>query len=395
MTGSQGPQAASGVGRSDVPELTEVRVGFIALTDCASLVVASTQGFDRRHGIRLVLSRQPSWAAVRDKLLSGQLHAAHALYGLVLGVQTGIGGVERDMAVLMTLNQNGQAITLSRQLVDRGVSDGASLAALVEREPSRLKFAQTFPTGTHAMWLNYWLAAHDIDPRYDVRITTVPPPQMVEAMRQGEIQGFCAGEPWNQLAISEKVGFTVATSQQVWPGHPEKVLATTAAFVAGNPNAARALTAAVLEASRWIEASEANRRKTAALIAQPDCVAVPEAIITPRMTGEYSDGCGRSWHDPERLKFFDGGQVNFPYLSDAMWFLTQQRRWGLLGSDPDYLAVARAVNRIDVYRDAAAQIGVSLPAGEMRSARLMDGTVWDGSDPNAYAASFAGSAVAA
>ena len=149
---------------SDAPEKKEVKIGFIPLTDCASVVIASVMEFDEKYGIKIVPSKEASWAAVRDKLVNGELDAAHVLYGLVYGVQMGIGGPKKDMAVLMTLNHNGQAITLSNQLKDKGAIDGATLKALIDKEKREYTFAQTFPTGTHAMWLYYWLAAHGINP---------------------------------------------------------------------------------------------------------------------------------------------------------------------------------------------------------------------------------------
>jgi nitrate/nitrite transport system substrate-binding protein len=166
------------------------------------------------------------------------------------------------------------------------------------------------------------------------------------------------------------------------------VLGTTADWVAKNPNAARALTAAVLEASRWIDASVANRRTTAETIASRSYVNTDMDVIVGRMLGRYENGLGKSWDDPNAMKFFKDGAVNFPWLSDGMWFLTQHRRWGLLDKDPDYLAVAKAINRIDIYKQAATAAGVSLPKGDMRSAKLIDGVVWDGKDPAKYAAGF-------
>src|SRR4051794_32959930 len=145
---------------SDAPEKKEVKVGFIPLTDCASVVIASVMEFDKKYGIKIVPSKEASWAAVRDKLVNGELDAAHVLYGLIYGVQMGIGGPKKDMAVLMNLNHNGQAITLSNQLKDKGATDGVKLKALVDREKREYTFAQTFPTGTHAMWIYYWLAAN-------------------------------------------------------------------------------------------------------------------------------------------------------------------------------------------------------------------------------------------
>lgn len=373
---------------TDTPEKDSVRIGYIALTDCASVVMAAVLGFDRRHGIKIELSREASWAGVRDKLNNGELDAAHALYGMVYGTQLGIGAVRRDMAVLMNLNHNGQAITLSRQLAAQGAVDGPSLAQLMRTRPRTYTFAQTFPTGTHAMWLYYWLAAHGIDPLRDARVITVAPPQMVAHMRAGHMDGFCAGEPWGGDAVLAGVGVTAATSQQIWPGHPEKVLGCTADFADRHPATCRAMVAAVLEASRWIAASEANQREAAAALAASQYVNASPEAITERFLGHYQDGLGGRWDDPAHLDFYDDGRVNFPYLSDGMWFMTQLRRWGLLKEDPDYLAVAGRVNRLDLYRAGAALAGVPVPAGSLRASTLIDGVVWDGSDPAAYAASF-------
>ena len=281
---------------SDAPQLKTLRVGFIPLTDCAPLVMAVVKGFDKKHGISLQLSKEASWAAVRDKLTSGELDAAHALYGMIYGLQLGVAGRAHKMANLMTLNQNGQAITLSRQLRDMGVSDAQSLRQKVAASPAgTYTFAHTFPTSTHAMWLYYWLANANIDPIRDIRTLVVPPPQMVMNMKIGSLSGYCVGEPWNQRAISGNVGFTAATSQQIWPDHPEKILAARAQWVDENPDSARALTAAVLEACRWIEASDANRRETAKIIAGRAYLNVAPEIIEGRMLGRYEDGLGKRW----------------------------------------------------------------------------------------------------
>src|SRR5512132_2697339 len=178
---------------SDAPEKKEVKIGFIPLTDCASVVIASVMEFDKKYGIKIVPTKEASWASVRDKLVNGELDAAHVLYGLVYGVQLGIGGPKKDMALLMNLNHNGQAITLSNQLKDKGAGDGTTLKALIEKEKREYTFAHTFPTGTHAMWIYYWLATYGINPLTDVKTITVPPPQMVAKMRVGNMDGFCVG----------------------------------------------------------------------------------------------------------------------------------------------------------------------------------------------------------
>ena len=372
---------------SDAPEKTEVKVGFIPLTDCASVVIASVMGFDKKYGIKIVPSKEASWAAVRDKLVNGELDAAHVLYGLIYGVQMGIGGPKKDMANLMTLNNNGQAITLSAQLKAKGAVDGASLARLIKAEPREYTFAQTFPTGTHAMWLYYWLATYGVNPFTEAKVITVPPPQMVANMRVDNMDGYCVGEPWNARAIRDKIGFTAVTTQQIWKDHPEKILGTSADWVAKHPNTARALIMAVLDASRYID-TMSNRSQVAKIIAAKSYVNTDVDSIEGRMHGQYDNGLGKQWKDPNYMKFFNDGQVNFPYLSDGMWFLTQHKRWGLLKTDPDYLAEARKVNQIKLYTEAATQLKIAVPKSPMRTSKFIDGVVWDGKDPAKYAASF-------
>ena len=373
---------------SDKPEKEEVRIGFIPLTDCASVVMASVLGIDKKHGVKIVPSKEASWAGVRDKLVNGELDFAHVLYGLVYGVHLGVGGPKKDMAVLMTLNHNGQAITLSKKLADKGAVDGPSLAKLMAAEKREYTFAQTFPTGTHAMWLYYWLAASGIHPLKDAKAIVVPPPQMVANMRVGNMDGFCVGEPWGQRAIMDGIGITAATTQDIWKDHPEKVLGATGDFVKKYPNTARAVTAAILEAGQWIDASLSNKARMAETIAGKSYVNTSVDAINQRILGRYTNGLGKNWDDPHPMRFFNDGAVNFPYLSDGMWFLTQHKRWGLLKDHPDYLKVATEINRIDIYKQAAAATKTPVPASPMRSSKLIDGVTWDGKEPARYADAF-------
>ncbi len=374
---------------SDAPEKTEVKIGFIPLTDCASVVMAAELGLDKKYGVKIVPTKEASWPGVRDKLVNGELDFAHVLYGLIYGVHMGTAGPRKDMAVLMNLNHNGQAITLSKKLADKGAVNAASLAKLMTAEKREYTFAQTFPTGTHAMWIYYWLASAGINPFKDAKVITVPPPQMVANMRVGNMDGFCVGEPWNHRAIIDGIGITAATTQEVWKDHPEKVLGTTAEFCEKYPNTARAVTAAILEAGKWIDSGLQNKLKMAETIAQRAYVNTGVDAINQRILGRYQNGLGKTWDDPDHMKFFNEGKVNFPYLSDGMWFLTQHKRWGLIKSHPDYLGIARQINRIDIYKQAAAATKTPLPASEMRSSKLIDGVVWDGKDPARYADSFA------
>ena len=382
------PMSGAWAAGSDKPELEEVTVGIIPLTDCSSVVMAAVKGFDKKYGIKINISKEASWAAVRDKLVNGELHASHVLYGLIYGVQLGIGGPKKDMAVLMALNNNGQAITLSNALRDKGAVDGTSLQKVVAKKDKEYTFAQTFPTGTHAMWLYYWLATYGIDPFRDVKNIVVPPPQMVANMRVGNMDGFCVGEPWGQRAIIDKIGFTAVTSQDIWTDHPEKVLGCTREFVTKYPNTARAMVCAVLEASMWIDASAVNRSATADVVSAKSYINTDADVIRSRMIGQYENGLGKSWSEKNYMKFYNDGAVNYPYLSDGMWFLTQHKRWGLLKTDPDYLAVAKQINQTEMYKQAASIVKAPLPKSDFRTSKLIDGTVWDGKDPKKYAASF-------
>jgi nitrate/nitrite transport system substrate-binding protein len=373
---------------SDAPEKKEVKIGFIPLTDCASIVMASVLGIDQKYGVKIIPSKEASWASVRDKLLSGENDMTHLLYGMAYGTQMGIGGPQRDMNVLMTLNNNGQAITLSKKLADKGAVDLPGLAKLMRNEKREYTFAQTFPTGTHAMWLYYWLASGGIDPFKDTKVITVPPPQMVANMRVGNMDGFSVGEPWNHRAIADGIGITAVTSQEIWKDHPEKVLGTTADFAKKYPNTCRAVTAAIIEAGKWIDAGLQNKTKMTETIADKSYVNTSVDVINQRILGRYQNGLGKTWDDPNHMKFYNDGVVGYPYLSDGIWFLTQHKRWGLLKDHPDYLAVAKSVNRTDIYKQAALAAKANVPKSDMRTSKFIDGVIWDGSNPAKYADGF-------
>jgi ABC-type nitrate/sulfonate/bicarbonate transport system substrate-binding protein len=363
-------------------EKTHLRLGFVALSDVAPLVAAKLLEFGHAHGLTLELCRQPSWAAVRDKLLSGELDAAHVLYGLVYGVQLGLGGPQTDMAVLMVLNRNGQAITLSNRLADALAEHGTLPKALATlgRKPV---FAQTFPTGTHAMWLYYWLASQGMHPLCDIESVAIPPPQMVAALAEERLDGFCVGEPWNAMAEADGVGRTVAYTSEVWPDHPEKVLACRRDFVSANPNAAQALVQTMLEACRWLDGA-GHREEIARWLARPEFIGIDEALIAARLGNEIAASAPRGLP----IRFFDNGAVNYPRASDGAWFLTQFERWGMIDARADYAEIAAQINQTQLYREAAARVGVAVPGDDI-SQVLVDGKVWGSSTPSAtYAQSF-------
>ncbi|VVE71818.1 nitrate ABC transporter substrate-binding protein [Pandoraea captiosa] len=358
----------------DVPEKRHLRVGFIALSDAAPLVVAKRLELGHEHGLTLELSRESSWAAIRDKLLTGELDAAHSLYGLVYGVQLGIGGPREDMAVLMVLNRNGQAVTVTPALADAMADTGELRAALASlgRKPV---FAQTFPTGTHAMFLNYWFAAQGIDPLTDIDSIVIPPAHMVAAMEEGGLDGFCCGEPWHAVAQARGLGRTVAVSSDIWPDHPEKVLASRRDFVTRYPKTALALVRTLLSACRWLD-MPGHRAEAAGWLAEPAWVGAPRDLIAARLLGDFGRLAGR--HALLPVSFFDEGVVNYPHPTDGMWFVSQYRRWGMI--DDEALAhaaqTAAAVSQTALFEVAARAEGVpvvSSPASET----LCDARVWD------------------
>lgn len=363
-------------------EKTHLRLGFVALSDAAPLVAAKLLEFGHAHGLTLELCRQPSWAAVRDKLLSGDLDAAHVLYGLVYGVQLGLGGPQADMALLMVLNRNGQAITLSNRLADALAEHGTLPKALATLGRKPL-FAQTFPTGTHAMWLYYWLASHSVHPLRDIESVVIPPPQMVAALAEDKLDGLCVGEPWNAMAEAEGVGRTVAYTSEVWPDHPEKVLACRRDFVGAHPNTARALVQTMLEACRWLDGA-GHREEIARWLARPEFIGIDEALIAARLGNEIAASAPRGLP----VRFFDNGAVNYPRAADGAWFLTQFERWGMIDARADYAEIAAHINQTQLYREAATRVGIALPGNESAQV-LIDGMVWSNDTAsNAYAQRF-------
>jgi len=370
----------------DAPEQPIVRLGYLPLTDCAPLAVAAVLDIGRRFGLHLELQAAPSWATLRDRLLCGEIDAAHCLHGLVYDVQLGILGVQRDMAILMNLNRNGQAITVDARLTDAGVRDGESLARWVRRTPSS-SWAHTFPAGTHALWLCYWLAAHGIHPLEQVRMLTVPPPRMVERLGARGMQGFCAGEPWSAMGVHDGLGFTIATSQSIWPDHPEKVLASTRSWVNEHPNTARALVMTLLEAARYAD-DPAHHEAVARLLVGCAHVQAPLDRVLPRLQGHYHDGLGSRWRDTHAVRFHADGEANYPWVSDGLWFLSQFHRWGMLPESAPWEAIVHDVVQIRIYSEAAQALRVPLPSSPLRSSLLMDGVRWDGRDALAHAQAF-------
>jgi len=382
---------AGGVYAGDGPETPKVRIGIIALTDCSSLVMAHELGLFKKHGIESTISKEASWAVIRDRLTLGENQATHLLVGTAYAMTMGLqGSPQKPTIVPLYLNRNGQAITLTKSLLDKGLKTPAQIKPLAleaKAKNSPMTFAMTYPPGTHAMWMRYWLASGGIHPDKDISLITIPPAQMVANMKVGKMDGFCVGEPWNARAIADGIGFTAITTQQLWRDHPEKVLAFTEEFAAKNPKTVRATMRAVIEASQWIDKLE-NRARMAEVVSQPQYINCPKEIIYGRLLGEYDYGDGRKEKDKYYMTFFDR-HTNFPQRSHGVWWLSQFRRWGMVKEPPDYKGLVERVHRSDIFREVAQEMGVETPREDMKKETLFDGVAFDPAEPEKYAKSFA------
>jgi nitrate/nitrite transport system substrate-binding protein len=381
---------AGGVYADDGPETRAIRFGIIALTDCAPIVMAHELGYFKKFGIESTISKEASWAVIRDKLSLGENQATHMLIGMPLASTMGLAGAPvKPMVIPWLLNRNGQAITLNNKLKAAGVRKPADVKPLVVKakaDGEPLTFAMTFPTGTHAMWIRYWLAAGGVNPDKDVSLITIPPPQMVANMKVDKMDGFCVGEPWNNRAIDDGIGFTVTTTQQMWKDHPEKVCAFTEEFAMKNPKTVKAILKALHLASVDLDKME-NRPKFAEVISRPAYINCPPAIILERLMGKYEYGDGRVEQDPFYM-IYSNRNCNYPHQIYATWWLTQFRRWGMTKGAPDYAATAKRVLRSDIYLDAMKDLGAAPKVAEEQKITLFDGE-FDGKDPEKYARSFA------
>jgi len=253
----------------------------------------------------------------------------------------------------------------------------------------KITMAMTFPGGTHDLWIRYWLAAGGIDPDKDVELITIPPPQMVANMRADTMDAFCVGEPWNDQLVAQQLGYTAVSTGQMWMNHPEKSFAMRSDWVAANPNAAVAITAAVIEAQRWAD-NPANISRLAMMISAPNYLKCPVGDIADRLQGNFTMGDGRKFPNAAfKMKFF-AGYASFPYKSHDLWFLTEEQRWGKLPMSLNKAATIAKVNRSDIWRKAAAMLGGKGPASDSRGPeRFFDGKVFDPGNPAAYLKSLA------
>ena len=379
------------------PEVKGAKIGFIALTDAAPLIIAAEKGLFAKHGMPDVeVLKQASWGATRDNLVLGGvsngIDGAHILtpmpYLMHIGKVTQ-NNVPVPMAILARLNLDSQGISVAREYAETGVQlDASKLKAAFEKkkaEGKEIKAAMTFPGGTHDLWIRYWLAAGGIDPDKDVSTIVVPPPQMVANMKVGNMDVFCVGEPWNEQLVNQGIGFTACTTGELWKGHPEKALGMRADWVEKNPNATKALLMAVMEAQQWCD-EMANKEEMSTILGKRQWFNVPPKDVLGRLKGNINYGNGRVLENTGLQMKFWQDHASYPFRSHDSWFIAENIRWGKFAPDTDVKALVEKVNREDIWRAAAKDLGVAdLPASTSRGKEtFFDGKVFDPENPSAY-----------
>ena len=372
-------------------EIARLKLGFIALTDCAPLVVAKEQGLFEAEGLDVTLSREASWANIRDKVASGALDGAHMLAPMALASTLGAGASAVPMIAPMSLNANGSSITLSKDLTAQVRALGGdeapvgsprtahALKRLIDRRGAvgerPLTFAVVFPFSIHNYLLRYWLADAGIDPDRDVRLTVVPPPRMAARMLAGEVDGFCVGAPWGAVVEAAGAGEIWVQSSRLWRGAPDKVLGVTAAWAARHPNTLQALLRALVRAAMWSDQPD-NREVLAEMLSRPAYVDAPAAALRRALTP--AEGFALQFHDED---------ASYPRRAHALWLLSQMHRWGQIDGTVDLRTAAEQVYRPDLYMKA---VGAE-PSGSLDAAPLkpmFDGRTFDPARLEDYLASF-------
>ncbi|OBQ28511.1 MAG: bicarbonate-binding protein [Aphanizomenon flos-aquae MDT14a] len=374
-------------------ETTTAKLGFIALTDSAPLIIAKEKGFFTKYGMTDVeISKQKSWPVTRDNLKIGSsgggIDGAHILSPMpyLLTINDKV-----PMYLLARLNINGQAISVAEKFKDLKIGLQSKLLKesvnKAKADKKSLKVAMTFPGGTHDLWMRYWLAAGGINPDQDVILQAVPPPQMVANMKVGTVDAFCVGEPWNAQLVSQKLGYTALSTGELWNDHPEKAFAMRQDWVDKNPNATQALLMAIMEAQQWCDQAE-NKEEMCKICADRKYFNVAVADILERAKGNIDYGDGRKEQNfTYRMKYWEDN-ASYPYKSHDTWFLTEEIRWGYLPKDTKVKEIVDQVNREDIWKQAAKALGVGaaeIPVSSSRGVEtFFDGVKFDSEKPEEY-----------
>lgn len=398
-SGSTPTQSSPGryVGYSDTPEVTTATLGFVSVTSCSPLIIAKAKGFLAKHGMPDVqVLKQPSWAVQRDKLMLGSakdgLDGAHLLFPMTYLIATGeiSYGRKIPMYILARLSVNGQGISVANAY--RGLNlglDSTLLKSMFDQKTmagETVRCAVPFPRSTSDFFMRWWLAYGGIAPGRDVSLITMPPPQMVANMRAGSMEAFSCVDPWHQRLIKQGFGYSTVTTGELWNNHPDKALAMRADWVDKYPKAAKALLAAVLEAQIWCDQPE-NKKELLQILSQRQWMGVPRDLMRDRLLGKFDYGNGRVVEDsPHAIKFWRES-ASYPYKSHDLWFLIEDMRWGHRSPDFETKPLIDAVNREDLWREAAKLIGQeqAIPASTSRGIeKFFNGLAFDPKNPQAY-----------
>lgn len=417
------------------PEKEDLKFGFIKLTDMAPLAIALEKHFFFDEGLFVELEAQSNWRVLLDRVINGELDGAHMLAGQPIGASIGVAGSQADIVTAFSMDLNGNAITVSNDVWEQmrphipDREDGKpqhpisaeALKPVVEsyaNEGKSFDMGMVYPVSTHNYEIRYWLAAGGLHPGYyapqrgdnsgrrdaDVRLSVTPPPQMPSTMEAGTIQGYCVGEPWNQQAVFMGVGVPVITNHDIWPYNPEKVFGVTREWAEEYPNTHLRVVRALIRAAHWLDENDnANRPEAVEILSRSRYVGADEAVIANSMTGTFEYEKGDRRETPDFNVFFRNN-ANYPYYSDAIWFMTQMRRWGQIPEQkPDqwYMDMAREVYKPDVFEKAARSLIAdgTLSADDFPDFDRMDGfkpvqddfidgRAFDGRAPNDYINSF-------
>jgi len=357
----------------------KLKLGIIALTDCAPLVMAKELGFYAERGLDVTIEKQASWPATRDNLLSGQIDGAHCLNWMPYSVASGVSGSGTDLKVAMMLNNNGQAITLAKDFAAAGYGDLEAAKDILNAKPRTL--AMTYPGGTHDLWIRYWLRATGAD-ESKTKVIPIPPPQMVANMKVGTMDAFCVGEPWNQVAVAQDIGFTHIATQDLWLHHPEKALVVNSKLAA-DKEVLHQLILGTLEACKWLDNLD-NRAEAATTIGGVAYVNAPAEEIKVRLLGEYDlgAGLGTKKFKGNQMMFHRDGKTNAPLWSYGIWGLTQYQRFGYLKEAPPYRPLAESIVLKDDYEKAASEFGIDVPEDMQPLEIKLDGNTFDPNKPD-------------
>lgn len=367
-------------------EKVNLEIGFVPLTDCAPLIVAKEKGLFEKYGLEQVtLSREPSWKAIVEGIAQGRLDAAQMTAGMPLAMTLGMDGKKPlPVVTALVLSRNGNSITLSKHFYNEGVRTLADFKAVLAQTPDKIHtLGMVHPSSMHNLMLRYWLASGEIDPDLDVNLIVIPPPQMVANLKAGNIDGYCVGEPWNSRAVYEDLGFVIATDLDIWTGHVEKVLGVREDWANQHPQTHLALVKAIMEACEYCD-EHRNRQEILELLCQPQYVGSAPEYTRPGFIDPYKRGTDAEPQMLLRYNQFHVDKTNCPYRVEGLWILTQMARWGIVPFPKNWIEILDRVRRVDVFGEAARDLGYLDTEPDRGPICFFDGTVFNPDDPISY-----------